>query len=1274
MSKIRVIINEDGVLENINVKKSVIITELNLSFKNIYSINKYVFFNEDNTPKFPDLKILNLSNNNLSDLSKFHDLLGENIFENLEILNLNNNEISLLNHNYFAKLPRLKQLFLEFNKINLINTYSFSLDKNDLPDLEYIYLNNNYISKLTDDLTIIKSNTPFSENETYTLTREDTKSTLRYIHENSIFSNLNDNVIIDLNNNFLIKCDVSGLKVLKIKNCAFMYNIYLTYYYQHPRLLFKRYENHNTYINNIERNGINTFIDYFTYFIYKSLPSNKKDIYLSYFFILNSKKDSINNISETYDDENYFYTYSNDLIDINDIINNIKEKKDITNIYKKDLNEYIDILFKINNDFYKQNNSIILNKIKYKAEDKNEIEEDKDKSYENKYFNDYLYRTFLNFNDILYNLNSNIYLENSNLIYTNNQNILFINHLYIYYNYSKVNTSNFLTKNELNNIFSAIIINFNEIIKNYSNELKRNFTLFNEKYVFPKNVNHINNSSNTIKYYKAFKSHISFLEQNIQYIVLDEDDWNLIFKEEYTNNYLSILTNINQFIEHNHFYLYILLIHTDEFMRYYKNDFFQNIIDLYKKCALNLYIKNSKNKIFNHLLKYLHLYDTNKNQFNINHLSAIQIDSLIDYYVMYMDELYNNFNIINNYIFIQRNVPIILENVSKVNDYIKKYLFIGRDESDIQLYYNGKVINKYFLEDYIKIYFDKFRIISGHGTTFKDTLTIIPEKQTVHFLVKSKINLKNINLDGKQRSKYHNQIPYKGLYQRGFDNFEDYYITRPLYKTQKYNSGMLCESYYIDPRSVYERKNKKVKNNNFHNALQVWRHGGIFKIENIFKNICKMDSYIKYANPINRKNNIFINSIYENIKNNYNNMIDYTFIVNQNKRLVVKELYNEKKLSSLNTSNLSNENIERLGMKKRLYNKIATYKKMYIDFLEKILFAESDTSYFDSKEMMFFYLIPNSNYNEFEYKLINFLKKNKMSAHTYFIHMCRGYNDKSNNKLLKHILKNILKLHLLVESKKRFIHKLVIKKSGLIKRNLPIPLIENNPVFLEHMNIKGVQLLNKNNSQISLSTQFSEDHFDINNYNLYKIYEDMSHMINIYEKNYPKEQLRNNYTLNIIVEGLNKLYNFIYESYEISYEEMYSILKKLLMIKKLVFTHIDVVQVEGVNRRVNISQSYKKENGTNILQFTSENKATYNVPKNIKLMKKFTNHNVKNVTKINVRKNRKIIPIEDRKSKEEIQQELKHINLQPYRNLINTEFTNYNKKRNSKIKRAQNII
>jgi hypothetical protein len=46
-------------------------------------------------------------------------------------------------------------------------------------------------------------------------------------------------------------------------------------------------------------------------------------------------------------------------------------------------------------------------------------------------------------------------------------------------------------------------------------------------------------------------------------------------------------------MEHNHFYLYILLIHTDEFMRYYKNDFFQNIIDLYKKCALNVCLRLS---------------------------------------------------------------------------------------------------------------------------------------------------------------------------------------------------------------------------------------------------------------------------------------------------------------------------------------------------------------------------------------------------------------------------------------------------------------------------------------------------------------------------------------------------------------------------------------------------------------------------------------------------------------------------------------------------------
>ena len=123
---------------------------------------------------------------------------------------------------------------------------------------------------------------------------------------------------------------------------------------------------------------------------------------------------------------------------------------------------------------------------------------------------------------------------------------------------------------------------------------------------------------------------------------------------------------------------------------------------------------------------------------------------------------------------------------------------------------------------------------------------VIPEQQTVHFLVKSKINLHNIfNSD---INKYMNNFPYQGIYQRGFDNYDNYYITRPLYKTEKYNSGMLCESYNINPMSTYDNKSIIPLNKNISEVLQRWRYSGIFKINHIFKNVCKLDSYIKYAN------------------------------------------------------------------------------------------------------------------------------------------------------------------------------------------------------------------------------------------------------------------------------------------------------------------------------------------------------------------------------------------------------------------------------------------
>lgn len=1217
---------ESGVLKDLNIDDPENIVTLDLSYKNIYFIDEYVFFNEDNTPKLPNLKKIDLSNNSLSNLNFFIDLFQHGIFENLEILNLNNNNITNISSIFFTKMPKLKELHLAYNKINIITNESFCNEDNRLEELEYIYLNNNYISQLHDELIIIKSNIPFLNSELYNLNEINLNKTIKNIEKDSLFKYLNDKVVIDLHNNLLIKCDVSKLEIKsfsrKVINYAYTYNTYLNYYYHQNRLLFNRYDNHYDYINHIHINGIHTFMDYFIYFIYKSLPSQKKDVYLSYFLIINGNKNQKDepisvSISNRANKILYFYNHTeSQLLNINKIINNIKDKIDITSIYTKDLNKYIEILFKIKKDFFKQNDSILI-KLNMESNEDNENNENK-KSISN----DYLYNTFVNFNDMIYNLNSNIYLKNSDLTYTCENNILFINNLYLSYNDNE-NIDSIFKKEELNDIFYKIIIHFNESINTYTTTLKSTFEEFNKNYIFPENISNINQTHDTIKYYQSFEENINFLMLNIEYIILDDDEWDLLIKSEYKNNYKSILEDIYKFLKKNNFYLYFLLVNNEEFMRYSSNTFISNIINLYKKCSLHIYINESKNIIFYNFLKYLNLYDHDKDKFNINHLTSIQIDSLIDYYIMYMNELYKNYNIQNEYILNAYNSPINLVNngrINEINNYIIKYLFIAIDVNDIKLKYNHKSINKYFYKTYIEVFFDKFRIISGHGTTIPNVISIIPENQTVYFLAKSKVKLTTFfSID----NKYKNNIPYQGVYERGLDKYDNYYITRPMYKTEKYNSGMLCESYNINPKTTFKNKKKMYSlNENIDNTLQYWRYGGIFEVKNIFKNICKLDSYLKYANPKNRnkENNIFINSIYNNIKNNYSEVIDYEFIVKKEKANLLKKMFNNGLISSSNSKRISKEN--EIKIEKEMNKKMASYKNKYIDFLQKILFSESDQSYFNRNEMMYYYL--SLQYSKRNHQLINFLIKNSQTPHTYFIHMCRGTTRNSNNRLLKHVLKNIIKLHHLVESKKKYINKLIsnkllMNKNGSKNSNLTVseknvPVVENNLTFLKNINVKGTQLLNKNNSQISLSSQFTENHFDINNYNLYKIYEDISHIINIYKKNYPKEINRDNYHLNIIVEGLEELYHFIYETYEILYGIMYKILKKLLVLKKLVFKYIDIELVEGVDRLTysNISQSYKKQNGTNILQLSEENKERYKVPKNIKLKNKFIpNFNIK---------------------------------------------------------------
>ncbi len=1305
------LIIENNILKNIIIKGNINITALNLSFKNINSIDEYVFFNkDDNTPKFPNLKNLDLSHNSLNDLNRFKDLLTNNNFANLEILNLENNNITEINniffnkddntpkfpnlkkldlsHNslntlerfselltnnfenleelylknnnlteinylYFKNMMKLKKLDLSYNKISILTSESFSNNARLLPNIEQINLNNNYISQLIKNFEIT-SHKNHNLNTTYldTISIITEKVKDDEIRNKSIFKYLNSKVKIFLRNNLLIKYDLSKISNITTYNYLYIYNYVLVYYKRNyeNRFIFNLYENHENYINHIEQYGIVSFIDYFIYFLYKSSLFENKSLLL---YLLQNGTDQnieINNeiIQKTKTQKQYCYKFESKYLNIQNIIENIKNKNEIFTIYNHNLNDYLYILFIIQPTFFKISNIDYFN-------------------IYNKTKINYIHRTFIYFNNIIYNINNydqlnNIYTihnmtdqsinENEKKIYGNMKSFLFINNIFDSMNYTLRSTNHFLLDYELMRLLINIVIHFNDSIKDWFTHL---FTI----------------ESITNKEINVIKRDINFLYNNIQYILLNDEDWKLLYPNK-ENIFKGIINSINIFLENNNLYLYLLLVNSDELIRY-NNIFLDNIISLYKKCALNLYIKKSNNIIFYNLLKYLNLEDisnSNNNIYNIDHLTLTHIDSLIDYYKMYIDELYKNYNIINTYHIEPYNqAEFIYSSVLRsvhINKYISKYLFIiKKGANNITLFIknkNGnKPINKYFIETYIKIFFDKFRIISGHGSGISNTLSIIPEHQTVYFLAKSKTKL--MNFLPSIKNEHNENIPYQPVYNRGLDVYDNYFITRPLYDTQKYTNGMLFESYNISPLSIYDININESLNKNISEVYEKWRIGGVFKINNIFKNVCKQEWYKKYLNKKNRKNNIFIDSIYEN---DFKKTISYKFIKNKYLNESLKELRLKNEISTNVYEELSP--VENKLVLRNYFNKIKEKKSMFIDFLYNILFVESDKSYIESKEIMYLYLNQEEKLNN-KFNLTYFLKKNKHEQHNYIIHMCRGSNQR-NEKLLKHIIKNILKLHLLVESKKKYIDKLVSKNSSLIKKNVVNSLVENNPIFLENINTKGTQLLNQEELQISLSTKFTKDNFNIHNYNLYKIYQDMSHIINIYQKNYPIEPLRNNYHLNIIVEGLEELYNFIYESYEISYENMYQILKKLLILKKIVFTHINVESVEGVGQNrftySNISQSYKKENGTNILHLSEANKERYKVAKNIRLKKKF----ISNIPTRDILQN-KIL------SKQKISKEnLKSVNLEIYKKLINEEFPNFNTKGNQKLPRvgyAQNI-
>jgi len=99
-----------------------------------------IFFNQLMKIEFKELKILDLSINNISKIEAFN----KKNFENLEKLNLSDNNISDINPLGNAKFPSLKELNLSKNKISNLGIFKDLI----LDNLEKLNLGNNIIKKI----------------------------------------------------------------------------------------------------------------------------------------------------------------------------------------------------------------------------------------------------------------------------------------------------------------------------------------------------------------------------------------------------------------------------------------------------------------------------------------------------------------------------------------------------------------------------------------------------------------------------------------------------------------------------------------------------------------------------------------------------------------------------------------------------------------------------------------------------------------------------------------------------------------------------------------------------------------------------------------------------------------------------------------------------------------------------------------------------------------------------------------------------------------------
>ncbi len=1151
------------------------LNKLDLSNQNINKIDFDKLFTYTNRKGlvsilYFDLEILVLSNNNINDFKNIKCSKIYNILPKLREIHLDNNNILFLdNVKNILKFPTLELL-------NLSNNLITNLTKDDLntikllPNFKFLNLNNNIIMNISHE-TLYHS--PLPQNKSKAPFKRMNEQISKFCSEHRLLDS--NNFTIDLQNNYLFKlpdlpdldgryddfidkCNIDYLKNTNSK-IFFIRNINKIVNGYNKFLNFTK-NNRQILMDDIESTNLSNIIDE----IITKKKKSRKELYFN--FIINSFKSLYQKELSTFDI--FINLLLTDFIKIN--INSMLEKpigsihnillyKNIYSNIVKNINDYLIHLFEM------FDLAIIMNHILSKYLNDNYILPDG---------NVYTYNYIV---PKIYYFEYNNYICNPNMILSYNNMISFFN------NKLSANLNNNIIKKKYYNI----LLYMNYVVKKYYNGLP----------IVNKNTTYLNHSLNLflLLLNNIYDDEINSTEiynnklNNYENIKLYNIDFKMF-------DFSYIKYKLRMYLEKDDNYKYYLYYLSRNMFIPDKIVYIDKIFILIKKICIDIYIHKHENPIFIDYLTKLNLLKsiepTIDTEYNINlEWSTFNYNNNIrpkngapengvhengapkngteensgseNNWEALANEVVNK--PVNKPINKPINKPVnklinrshnIIEsnrirkyklNMSHMDiqsidfcldiymRYIDEcYIFLNKSKNSLD---EIDEINKYFFnpfnhllfhKEYLIKYMDSIQIHAGHGSEILNKLVIIPRNKELYFISPFK---KYVYTHGIKIFNIENKDKLlhtnKPVYFRGFNYYNDYkHDYVPLNEMKHYKEGMLSHSYIFN----------SILNFNIH-GINNWQFSGINPVYNIFKNT----NQLNFNLGANDYKNKYIKYIFRNHNNNF-----FTYPKPENRR-----------------------------------------SKDYIDFLFKIIFSQCDKETYKTFDQKYKYLQKNINMN-----LNYLLNTNKNKKCKFIINSCRSEIEHATNSLkiqLKNILKNILKLHKIIEKKKEIIKNIIKEKRVLNSANLSKLITENS-------NIQS-KILNTN---FSLSKSFIKKRYNMNNYNLYDIHRDIYDILNIYNQLSKDYKNVNVSYIQNISHGLQKM-NILFQKGEMSYSDIEDTINKLLFINKIFVHRSELTKLlinehgkkekKGIIKKPKLFNNILKISSTNVL---NKNKVTKN--------------------------------------------------------------------------------